>query len=369
MSRALQPGRPHAPAARKVLFFTTGMTRGGAERVLATLANGLHERGVSVVVVMLKGRESEYPLADGVVLRSAELAPGLRNLVRAARFYRRVVAEEAPGVVASFSTKSDLIALLARMLWKVPGRLVVSERADPFSRDRTMQLACDVLYPLADAVVCQSVRVAEHYSRRRQRGGTVVVIPNPVDAGAIGEPVTERTMTVISVGRLSPQKNHALEIEAFADIHDAQPDARLKIYGSGPLEQSLQSQIRRLGLEGVVALEGVRPDVIREERDAALFLFASDYEGFPNALMEAAATAIPVVTTDFSPGTARELITPGVNGFIVPPGDKAALVRAALEALSGALDPAGSVEAAARIRDDHALEGVLDAWAKVLDVR
>jgi glycosyltransferase involved in cell wall biosynthesis len=368
MPNTIRPSTPHAAAAHKVMFFTTGMTRGGAERVIATLANGLHERGVSVVVVMLKGRESEYPLADGVVLRTAELAPGLRNLVRAVRFYRRAVAEEAPGVVASFSTKSDLIALIARMLWKVPGRLVVSERADPFSRDRKMQFACDALYPLADAVVCQSARVAEHYARRRRRGD-VVVIPNPIDGGAIGEPAAERTTTIISVGRLSPQKNHALEIEAFAEIHDAQPDARLKIYGSGPLEEDLQLQIRRQGLEGLVVLEGVRPDVIREQRDAALFLFASDYEGFPNALMEAAATAIPMVTTDFSPGTAREIITPGVNGFIVPVGDKAALVRASLKALSGALDPAGSVEAAARIRDDHALERVLDAWTKALDVR
>jgi hypothetical protein len=58
-----------------------------------------------------------------------------------------------------------------------------------------------------------------------------------------------------------------------------------------------------------------------------------------------------------------------VNGFIVPVGDRAALVRASLDALSGALDPAGSMEAAARIRDDHALERVLEAWTKALDVR
>lgn len=350
---------------RKVVFFTTGMTAGGAERVIATLANALDAHGFDVMIAMVKGEGSAYALAPGVRLSSANLSPGFRNLRGAIRFYRKLIRSESPDVVASFSTKSDIIALLSKVLFRTRGRLVVSDRADPYTRDRRMQLACNVLYRWSDALVCQSRSVAEYYGRKCRRA-RVTVIPNPLNEESIGEArAGVRAPSVISVGRLSEQKNHRLAIGAFRRMRETFPDLSLKIFGSGPLEHELTELIRSEGLDDVVNLEGVIPNVVRQNAAAALFLFTSNHEGYPNALMEAAATGIPAVTTDFSPGTAREIVEDGVNGYIVPVRDQDAVVDAAVKALSGALDPAGIVEAAGRVRERHRTDRILDSWMTV----
>lgn len=350
---------------RKVVFFTTGMTAGGAERVIATLANALVDRGFDVLIAMVKGEESAYELVPGVRLRSANLSPGLRNLPDAIRFYRRLVRQESPDVVASLSTKSDIIALVSKVLFRARGRLIVSDRADPYTRDRWMQLACNVLYRWSDALVCQSKSVADYY-RKKCRRARISVIPNPLNEESTGEAKGRvRVPTVISVGRLSEQKNHRLAITAFRRIRDKFPEFTLKIFGSGPLEGELTELIREEHLEGAVTLEGVIPNVIRQNGDAALFLFTSNHEGYPNALMEAAATGIPAVSTDFSPGTAGEIIEDGVNGYVVPVGDQDAVVEAAVKALSGSLTPEEIVEASLRVRERHRTDQILEAWLAV----
>jgi len=356
-----------AAMTKKIMFFTTGMTAGGAERVIATLANALDARGFDVVIAMIKGQESAYDLAPGVLLRSANLSPGLENVASAIGFYRGLIRVESPDVIASLSTKSDIIALVSKLLFHTRGKLIVSDRADPYTRNRRMQLACNFLYRWADALVCQSRSVADYYHRKCKRA-RVTVIPNPLNTDSITEPLRgARSPLVISVGRLSQQKNHRLAIGAFAQLRQSFPDLAMKIFGSGPLQQELAELITREGLEGVVTLEGVIPDVVRQNADAALFLFTSTHEGYPNALMEAAASGIPAVTTDFSPGTAREIIDDGINGYIVPSGNQQAVAEAAGKVLSGELQPDAVNEAAAGVRERHRTDRIVDAWLTVFD--
>lgn len=351
---------------RKIVFLTSGMTAGGAERVVATLSNALAERGVDVIVAMLKGRQSEYDLGADVRLLSANLAPGLKNFPAAVKFFRKLMKEEAPDVVVSFSTKTDLLALIARSIYRFPVRLVVSDRADPFSRERKLQAACNVLYRRADAIVCQSESVANYY-RARQRESLIETIPNPLDQNCIGEPFCgQRAPLVFAVGRLSQQKNHRMAVQVFKELKDSFPQLQLRIFGSGPLEAELKRLIADENLTGIVDLAGTVPNVALTNRDASLFLFTSNYEGFPNALMEAAASGIPSVSTNFSPGTAQEIISHGENGFIVPVGDHSAAVEAATKILSGALDQAKIESSARRVREKHQTAGIVDAWLAVL---
>lgn len=350
----------------KVMFFTTGMSAGGAERVIATLANELAERGNEAVVAMLKGERSAYALDSRVRLKSANLQPGVRNLVPAVAFYRDLLRKESPDVIASFSTKSDLIALLHRSLTRGQGRLIVSERADPNARNRQMQLACDRFYGLADALVCQSESVAGYY-RRHSRQKNIRVIPNPLNVEAVGDmpPSYVKRSGVLAIGRLSRQKNHRLAIEAFAEIHREFPEETLTIFGAGPLEHELVQLIQENGLSDSVTLGGVESNVFRTHENASMFLFTSDFEGYPNALMEAAAAGVPCVTTDFSPGTASQIVTHGRNGFVVPRRDKDALVGAARQVLSGELDPSAMIAESETVRDRHQVGRILDAWLEV----
>ncbi|GAA1960901.1 glycosyltransferase [Microbacterium deminutum] len=104
----------------------------------------------------------------------------------------------------------------------------------------------------------------------------------------------------VSVGRLSPEKNHARLIRAFARVHAHDPDVRLIIVGGGPLEDDLRSQIRGAGLEHAVFLAGERRNPFAIMAAADCFVLSSEYEGQPMVLLEAALCGMPIVSTSFA---------------------------------------------------------------------
>jgi glycosyltransferase involved in cell wall biosynthesis len=224
------------------------------------------------------------------------------------------------------------MAILLRMLGTKMGRLVVSERCDPAEQGKANRFFERRFYRKADVVVCQSQAVTLFFPEKHRENTTV--IPNPIAAEAI-PPRHEgkRRHTVVGVGRLAKQKNFAMLIRAFARLPERFLDYTLEIYGGGPLEAALNEQIAELGLSERARLMGVKKGVMHHVADAALYVMSSDYEGFPNALAEAMASGIPVISTDFSTGVARDLIKEE-NGIVIPVGDEDALLAAMQEMLS-----------------------------------
>ena len=94
------------------------------------------------------------------------------------------------------------------------------------------------------------------------------------------------------------QKNQKLLIEAFSKIAKEFPDENLVIYGEGELRDTLETQSKKLGLEGRVKLPGTTTNVAEKLSSAKVFVLSSDYEGMPNALMEAMTVGVPVISTD-----------------------------------------------------------------------
>jgi glycosyltransferase involved in cell wall biosynthesis len=120
--------------------------------------------------------------------------------------------------------------------------------------------------------------------------------------------------TLVTVGRLSPEKNHKRLIRAFAAVHAEDPLTRLVIIGGGPLEAALRKQVRKLGLEGSVVLAGAQPNpwAIMNQCDA--FVLSSDYEGQPMVILEARVLGLPVVSTAFA--SVASALAPG-EGLVV----------------------------------------------------
>ena len=104
----------------------------------------------------------------------------------------------------------------------------------------------------------------------------------------------------VTVGRLSPEKNHARLIRAFATVHDRHPDARLLIVGGGPLRDELQALIDELGLTEVATLVGAYQNPFAILAAADCFVLSSVYEGQPMVLLEAAVCRLPIVSTAFA---------------------------------------------------------------------
>jgi glycosyltransferase involved in cell wall biosynthesis len=122
-------------------------------------------------------------------------------------------------------------------------------------------------------------------------------------------------VTFVTVGRCSPEKNHARLIRAFALVHKENPKTRLIVIGSGPLRKDLDELVAELGLNDSVIMAGQQnnPHAIMKKADC--FVLSSDYEGQPMVILEARVLGLPVVSTDFA--SVRGSLSEGV-GLVVP---------------------------------------------------
>ena len=156
-----------------------------------------------------------------------------------------------------------------------------------------------------------------------KRNGKVRVIPNPLPfARDRVSALDERR--VVAVGRLTAQKNFVSLLRAFRKVADRFPEWRLEIIGDGEERQMLADETGRLSLGDNVMLEGEMEDVRERLLSSSCLVLSSRFEGFGMALVEAMACGLPVVSYA-CPAGPGDIITDGVDGFLVPPGDEKAL--------------------------------------------
>jgi glycosyltransferase involved in cell wall biosynthesis len=117
-------------------------------------------------------------------------------------------------------------------------------------------------------------------------------------------------------------------IRAFVEVHKKHPDYDLKIYGGDSFDgtkEILEQIIEENHAGDYVHLMGASDTLEKDLADAALFAFSSDWEGLPNALMEAMALGLPIVATDCPCGGPRTIMTNEVDGLLIPIKDQKAL--------------------------------------------
>lgn len=154
-----------------------------------------------------------------------------------------------------------------------------------------------------------------------------IVTPPRIPAESISMRTTEY-FTFISVGRLSPEKNHSRLIKAFARVHEQHPMTRLIIAGEGPLRNDLEELIGSTGLHSAIKLVGHTRNPYKLMALSNVFVLSSDYEGQPMVLLEALVLGLPVITTSF--GSVAGALPRGVGTIVVP----------SVEALASAMNSA-----------------------------
>lgn len=319
----------------KCIFVIPRMGGGGAERVVSLLSSALAENGNDITIFTLVGGDSFYELNAKVhfesvgvtVSRKNKLSRMLSELIFLPKsffaLYKRLKSGKYD-VVISMLTECDLIVGCCK-LFGLRFKHICSERNDPFKRKGIYFSLLKMVYRQASLFVCQGEKVYGFYntipeSRKR-------IIPNPVNGDDLPEHVECNSKRVVSVGRLNEQKNFALLIRSFANLGTEFEEYKLDIYGEGPERQSLQMLIDNLEISDRVTLCGAKKNVQMLITDADLYVMSSDYEGFPNALLEAMAMGLPVISTDFPTGIAAELINEE-NGIVVPTRDEKAMTEA-----------------------------------------
>ena len=170
---------------------------------------------------------------------------------------------------------------------------------------------------------------------------------------------------LLGVGRLAPQKDFPVLLEAFRRVAAERP-CRLVILGEGPIRGALEDRVRALGLEGQVSLPGWAENPWAFMARAALFVLSSRHEGFGNVLVEALACGCPSVSTDCPAGPAEILEDPAL---LAPVGDPEALARVMLGALARPPDRAALRAKAARFSVERAVAGYEGVVERVMQDR
>jgi GalNAc-alpha-(1->4)-GalNAc-alpha-(1->3)-diNAcBac-PP-undecaprenol alpha-1,4-N-acetyl-D-galactosaminyltransferase len=309
-----------------IALVISSLSCGGAERVMSELANGWVARGDTVTLVTLDTWEHDsyalHPRLRRVALGVREdscgaLAAVVNNLRRIRLLRHALLATGAPAVL-SFEGRTSALVLLATV--GTPLRRIVSERVNPseHSIGTLWAILRRLSYPMADVLVVQT-RVGLPWAKTIMLGSRrVQVISNPVREirGFVRSGPDGGSHTIVAVGRLVHQKGFDLLLRAFACIAEAVPTWKLVIIGEGEERGALEKLAGSLGISNRIDMPGWHHDPVEVLRTAGLFVMSSRFEGFPNALVEAMACGIPVVSTAWAGAT--EIITDGTDGLLVP---------------------------------------------------
>lgn len=308
-----------------IAFFVPHLKKGGAERVISILANELSERNHNVHICFISENmdiKSQYFIKDSVnlsVIRNFKFKSfgGIKSFYKSLNNY---LVKNDIEVAISFSYVVAAKISLACKKFDIP--IVFSERSDPSRKNYNGKKGIwkYVFFKNISNVVFQTEKAKSFYPEKQQKHSLVILNPVNLDSFPL-KFIGERKKEIVSVGRLFEMKRYDVLIDAFTKIANKHTDYVLKIYGEGPLRKILQEQIERSNVKDRIFLMGKCDDIFNAINQASAFVFTSDYEGLPNALIEAMLLGLPCVSTRCSPGGAEELIQHEVNGLLVKCGD------------------------------------------------
>lgn len=377
----------------QLVFITLSLTKGGAERVICNMCNDYFAERYEVTIISLMKAEPEYHLDDRIRLitidRTEEEARqnlGLRFLRRRKVLYR--VMEQLAGkkvrlrAVISFLPEPNMIACSLRRQLGLP--LIISVRNAPSVeyRGKARYVLMRLLYPKADAYVFQTKEAKKYFSFSRHITSNSMVIPNPLAVqfvantdGEARKRVEDADFCVLAVGRLEAQKNYGRLLTVFEAFYRRHKEGRLIICGEGSGRNMMEQFVSEHGLENCVRLSGNTDDILAQYVSADAFIMTSDYEGMPNALLEAMACGLPVISTDCPCGAPAELIENGKNGILVPMEEENSMQAGLTEALERLLTDrefaAGLGREAKNVRSKFAPERIYAQWdaliARIVD--
>lgn len=340
--------------------------------MLADVANGLNRRGhfVSVLTFEETGGTSFYHLDDSIDrinigVGSTTRPAGPIETITRVRALRSSVMAARPDVVIGFMHSMFVPLGLALLRTGVP--IIGSEHIVPeHYRTRPIEsLLLRATPAFITSLTCVSQQVTNLYPR--QLAKIMHIIPNPVavEVGRYADPRggTGQPKVLLTVGRLSAQKDHITLIEAFHAIAPKVPDWSLRIVGEGELHQHLQARISELKLSGKVELAGSSRDVSAEYAKGQLFVMPSLYESFGLTVIEASAHGLPVVAFADCVGV-NQLVRPGYNGVLVKASGSrvAALASGLLRVMQDDDLRVRLGQAAIALPAEHNLQAVLDSW-------
>ena len=314
----------------KILFCLGSMTKGGAERVIANLSNEFVKR-YDVSIVVTPPDKPMYEINKHVIYHTLDFSNDsegiIKRTIRRIIRLRKILKEEKPDIILSLLPEPTFRVILAKTFLKI--KTIISVRNDPNIEYNNFikKMLVKILYTRADGFIFQTPDAQAWFSKKIQKKS--VIIPNPINELFIEKPFDgQRENTIINVGRLVEQKNQDLLIDTFYEFQKVHSEYILKIYGEGKLKNKLEHKVKELNLIDKVLFMGEVNDLKEQIYKSGIFVLSSDYEGMPNALMEAMALGIPCISSDCPCGGPRFLIKNNKNGILFKVKNKDELLSA-----------------------------------------
>lgn len=360
-----------------LVFLTTSLERGGAETQLVRIAATLKRRGWKVGIITLLPSDGLREEVEKAAIPWVE-CPGLPARVPLKPAFRliRQLRSWRPPLLITFNYPADVMGRVCGRLAGVPTILsgLRTAQAQPPLRE--------AFYRFTEPLIAMTVSNSHAALARMLARGTLTpsktaMINNGLNLDAYPDPMTRQEARALlglrdgefawaAVGNLRKAKDYPTLLEACAMIRSEGSGFRLLIIGEGPDRGDLEAMADSLGLADRIAFLGSRRDVPRILKAVDGYVLSSAWEGSPNTLMEAMASGLPSVATDV--GDVRVLVEKADSGFVVPPGDPAALADRMLALM--ALDDSTRQWMGAHGRDlilaEFENERVVDVWEALL---
>ena len=328
---------------KRVLFVITGLGWGGAESQVIDLARGFQARGWNVMVATLLRHAPRRDVLRhaGIEVRTLGMKRGIPNPWALFRLVR-IVREFRPTVVHAHMVHANLLARLARLMVDMP--VLITSAHSVHEGARWRYIAYRVTDRLTDLTTNVShAAVQSSIARGACSPDRIRFMPNGIDLDRFKPDESLRTTTRnvlnvterfvwVAIGRLEEPKDYPNMLRAFAQVVTHPNNPVLLIVGTGPLENELKSYAGTLGLTDAVRFLGTRTDIPALLSAADAFVMSSAWEGLPIVLLEAAASALPIVATNV--GGNSQIVADGESGVIGEPRNSVALGKAMLRIMS-----------------------------------
>lgn len=385
---------------KTVVFVIAHMGPGGAQKVLATIANAWNKLGYKVEVLCLRPhQQSAHNLSPNIKQRvlfekkqflkiknnsssqKGIAISGKKNLLFFSGQYnvlknivsylfifillRRALRAHRGAYVFSFITPTNVLTILAN---HSSNFTIVSERNDPTRQSFGViwSLLRKITYPFADLVTANSLNATEFLSKF-VHVSKLETLPNPLIQRESQEQHSVRSASYfVAVGRLEKQKNLDFLLLSLKEFKRRNGAVKLCIAGEGSEKEYLVQLTKQLDLTNDVLFAGHIQNVEELMKRSLAYVLTSNYEGTPNALLEAMALGLPTVVPNNLPG-ALEYVRHGINGLTYEPNDQISLVKMLERYLyDGELRENVGKQARNAVRH-LSLEAALSKWTKILD--